>query len=135
VSQADPCNPVPDPSIGETANEIADWLETAPGVDVSASESVSIGGLDGRALEVALDPSWTTACEFTSGTPARGLFTNRTDGGFHYVLLPTTVSRFYLLDAGDGRTILVNIGAESPEDAAALRAQAELIVESFEFNR
>jgi hypothetical protein len=135
VSQADPCNPVPDPLIGTTADQIADWLESAPGVVVSASERVTIGGLTGRSLEVALDPSWTTACEFTSGTPARGLFTNRTDGGFHYVLLPTTLSRFYLLDAGDGRAILINIGAESPEDATAIRPEAEAIVQSFEFNR
>ena len=147
VSEADPCSDVPDPEIGTTASEMAAALADGPGIEaVDPSGSgppkpvtlvpVSIGGLDGFMLDVRMHRAWTATCPWSEGTAARPLFTDRKiEAGFNWGLAPGTFMRLYLLDLGDGRTLLVDVEATSSFEFFHFLGRATPIVESFVFTR
>jgi hypothetical protein len=136
VSEADPCSETPEPSVGESARDIADWLAEATGVVASTPIAVSIGGLEGWRVDISMDPAWTEVCPFSDGQPVRGLFTDRPpEGGFHWTIGGDARMRAYLLDVGNGRALLVDIEASTKASYVAFVDDATAVVESFEFTR
>jgi hypothetical protein len=134
VSEDDPCSDTPDPSVGDTAEAITNWLAEAPGLVASTPIAVSVGGLEGWRVDISMDPSWTQVCPFSEGKPFRGLFADHAVGdGFQWGLLADGHSRFYLLDLGDGRALLIDIGGATEASFNALVNDATTVVESFEF--
>ena len=134
-SDDDPCSELPSTTTGATAQEIALWLADAPGVVATTPTAVSVGGLDAWRLEISMDPAWTTPCPaFSKGGPGRTLFTDPVASeGFAWSLVPEQREVVYLVDMGDGRTLLVDISAQTPEAFDAFQADATTIVESFQF--
>ena len=70
ATRADNCSEVQDPDAGTTAEEIVAALPR-PGVTVSTPVPVTIGGLSGLRVDLALDNGWTTPCPWSRGQ-ARG---------------------------------------------------------------
>ena len=133
VSEEDHCVDVPASGVGETAQEIADWLPTANGLDTTSPTQATVGGLDAWWVEVSLDPAWTETCPFSEGNPVRGLFTDRAEGeGFHWTIGPDAKSRFYLVDLGDGRALLLEISGTTQAEFDGIVDEAITIIESFE---
>ena len=130
----DPCSEAPSTSGGQTAQEILDWLSSAPGLVVSAPTAVTVGGLDGWRLELSMDPAWATPCPaFSNGGPGRVTFVDRAAGeGFAWGFLAGQRERLFLLDIGDGRTLLIDISAPSQGAFDDLANKATTIVESFQ---
>ena len=119
---AQDCEEAPEPGVGRSANELAAWLEAAPGLAASGSTPVSVGGLDGVRIDLRLDPGWERTCPFTEPLPAVPLVFRGADvGGYHWVLVPDQRMRWYILDTGDG-VIVVDI-----EDAPAGAPRDELL--------
>ena len=136
VSEADPCSETPEPSVGRTAAAISDWLANAEGLVSTEPTPVSIGGLNGWARDVLVDPTWASTCTFSDGIPYRGLFTDSLPGeGFQWGLLDDSRARLYILDIGDGRALVINVGAFDTATWNAVLPQARAIVESMEFPR
>jgi len=134
VAAADPCGSAPDPNVDGAATAIANWLSQAPGVIATSPIEVSVGGLDGWRLDLAMEPSWTASCPFSNGEPFRALFTNADPGeGFHWGLRRATHMRLYVLDLGDGRALVIDIESPDTETHAAVLDEATAIVESFGF--
>jgi hypothetical protein len=134
VSQEDQCSERADPDIARTASSITDWIATAEGIAASSPPAeVTVGGLSGWRIDVSMDPTWTSTCPFSQGAPTRSLFVGSQGAGFAWGLGPDTRMRLYLLDLGDGRTLVVSI--ESPEQATfdAIVDEATGIVESMVF--
>ncbi len=136
ASQGDACPEEPDPLIGRSVAEMISWLTTAEGVVASDPVAVSIGGLEGAMVDLALDPAWTETCPFSGGTPARPLFVSPApDAGIHWVIAQDAHMRIYLLDRGDGTALIIDVEAQDEDSYAALLDEATEIVESIEFTR
>ena len=133
VSEADPCAQTPEPTISRTADEIVEWLSRATGVAATSPEPVTVGGLAGWRLDLAMAPDWTGTCSWSDGALARPLFTDADPGdGFHWGLESDTRMRIWLLALPDGRALLVDVAGDA-STYAAIVDEATAIVESFEF--
>ena len=134
ASQSDPCKEEPDPDVGRTAAAITDWLGSAPGVVSSVPVAVSIGDLDGWLIDVGMEPGGTPPCSSGTGVPYGVLFTDgEPSEGFSWSVRPEMRMRLYVLDLGDGRTLLIEIRSPDATTHGAVLAEATGIVESFEF--
>lgn len=136
ASSDEACTEEPEPGIGRAVAAMTAWLTAAPGIVASAPVDVSIGGLPGTMLDVSLDPAWTRTCPESGGRPSRAIFTDSVAGdGLHWGLGPDAHVRLFLLDLGDGRTLVVDIESETKANYDALLGEATSIVESFTFPR
>ncbi|MGZ5293917.1 MAG: hypothetical protein ACXWZU_09275 [Actinomycetota bacterium] len=43
-------------------DDLVSWLEATPGLAVSGSTTVTVGGLDGVQLDRQLSPAWNKTC-------------------------------------------------------------------------
>lgn len=129
------CSESPDPGRGHKAADFIDLLTTHPGIVASTPAAVTIGGLKGSLVDVALAPSWKTACPFSAGEPFVPFVTDSKPGppGLHQGIPPAARSRLIFLDAKDGETILIYIDSADGTTFDAIVAQSMPIVESFVF--
>lgn len=129
------CSESPDPGRGHRAADFIDLLTTHPGIVATAPAAVTVGGLKGSLVDVALAPSWKTACPFSEGTPFVPFVTDSQAGppGLHQGIAGGERARLIFLDAKDGETILVYIDSADGTTFDAIVAQTEPIVESFVF--
>ena len=51
--------PVPDEAVGRSAQELASWLAEHPQLEATDPAPVSVGGLDGFEVEIAIAPTST----------------------------------------------------------------------------
>ena len=136
VSNADSCSETPEPSVAHAADAVANWMTTAPGVVASEPRDVSLGGLSGGTIDVSMDPAWTQTCPFSDGKPRRSLFTDTVAGpGLQWGLGAETRMRLYILDVGDGRTVVVDIEGQDKLTYDSMLGEASSIVESLVFTR
>lgn len=120
--------------LGRTPAAMAAWLRTVRGLVVSTPAEATIGGLSGIIVDLSIAPGWTTTC-------AAGLYTfsySGSDSGGDWssrlTLKGTERERLFLLDRGDGTTLVIDI--EAPDDVwNAFIADATPVVDSFEFSR
>ena len=136
ASPGDSCPEEPDPLMGRSVAEMTSWLTTAEGVAASDPVAVSIGGLDGAMVELAMEPAWTGTCPFSNGMPVVPLFVSPApDAGIHWVIGQETRMRVYLLDRGDGTALIIDVEAPDEGSYQAILDEATGIVESIEFTR
>jgi hypothetical protein len=133
VAAGDPCAQTKATGVGESARELATWVAGLSGVDASAPEQVTIGGLDAWQLDVSLNRSYSKTCDEAGGFVAKGLFTDHaTAEGFGWVLTPDAHLRVHFADLGDGRALAVVIQSDQPSAYYdTFLAEATTIVESF----
>ena len=122
----------PAAGVGRTQAALADWIRTVPGLNVTAAQPVVVGGLNGVTLDVSVDPAWTRVCPGET-EPTVELFADA-HGDEHDVKVHGDVPmRIFLLDLGDGRTLLTFIYAVDKPTYDALVSEAMPIIDSFEF--
>ena len=133
ASRADNCSEDQDPDAGTTAEEIVAAL-SRPGVTVSTPVPVTIGGLSGLRVDVALEDGWTTPCPWSDERPYAMLFVDRaTADGFAWGLDADTQMRVYLLNIDADRAILIDIETASAAEQAEVLDAATSIVETYVF--
>ena len=133
ASRADNCSEEQDPDAGTTAEEIVAALPR-PGVTVSTPVPVTIGGLSGLRVDLALEEGWTTTCPFSEDRPYAMLFVDRAvEEGFAWGLLEDTQMRTYLLNVDEDRAILIDIETASAAEQADVVDAATAVVETFVF--
>ena len=135
ASAAVSCPETPQPGVGRTVAAMTTWLTALPGIASTDPAAVTIGGLPGTTLDVSMDPTWKQPCPFSQGKPYRALFSSPDGSGFHWGVDSQGRMRLYLLDLGDGRTLLIDIEAPSKASYDKLIDGATAIVESFTFKR
>jgi len=132
------CAEEPEPGVGSSAADIANWLTTRNGLDTTEPQPVSVGGLQGYVIDVRLDPDWTSTCPFSNDEPiVMTLVGTDISKGVHWGTDKSTSQRYYLLDLGengaDGNiaiTVEVCCGAQWDERMAAVTP----VIESFVFD-
>ena len=136
AAEDDPCGESRATDVGETASEIASWIGAIPGVVATPATQLQVGDLDAWRIDLSLDPSWSTACEFSEGEPYHGLLVDRpAASGFAWGLRGDGRMRLYLVDLGDGRALMISVEARTKATYDAFVDAATTIVESFQFTR
>jgi hypothetical protein len=139
---------------GGTAKAAADWLGSLPYLIVSNRTLVTIGGLHGVQLDVALVGGFVDLCSTASPSPddvvesshsikifddpedaLKGIYLNRANSGHAPSTAPA--ARLILLDAGDpNRILVIEIPAPASNPSTnPLIAEAMPVINSFEFIR
>jgi hypothetical protein len=132
-SRADLCSDSQDPDAGTSAEAIARSL-SAQGLVASTPEPVTIGGLAGFRVDLALDVA-ATACPFSEGVPHQELFTDRDVAqGFSIGIQAEEHARVYLLEVEPSRALVVMIVAPTLTRFDAFLNEATTVVESLTFN-
>ena len=120
--------------VDRTEAALASWLTTVPGLKSTKATTVTLGGLTGVTMDLSVDPGWTRVCP-GGAVPAVKVFADA-NGAEHDVEVDAgTPLRIFLLDLGDGRTLLVFIHAVDRVTWDSLINEAMPIVQSFQLNR
>ncbi len=93
---------------------------------------VTVGGLRGVELDLALNTGWTASCPFANGVPTVPLFVGG-DGNLRWVAAGNERLRLSLLDVPGGGTVVVDIDAFDGTLFDELLVAATPIVQSLEF--
>ena len=138
-AQAAECSGSIDSSVGRSASAFASWLATLPGLVTTAPAPVTVGGLSGMTLDMSVDPAWTGTCPFGGSEPKPyvSMFTNGETAeadNFDWGLVAGAGMRLFLLDLPDGRTMLIDVEAQTQADWSALVTAATPVIDTFQFN-
>jgi hypothetical protein len=137
-AQADQCTNAPEPGVGPTADEIVTWLTTLPGLVATNPQPVTIGGLNGKLVDLSVSPTWTASCPYaySPGLPLVSTFAaTNADAGPDWNVQGEGRTRIIALDLGDGRALIIDIEAQNKADYDALLPDAMQVVNTFTFNR
>jgi hypothetical protein len=132
ASQDPSCPGEREPGVGTTADELADWIRSRPGLAVSPPTLATVGGLTGVMLDIRIADGWLPSCPFADGLPTVPLIT-RAPGGYHWVVAGNERLRIYLLDLPAGGTVLVDIDAFDGRLFNDLLREAAPVVNSLSF--
>jgi hypothetical protein len=128
------CDPVAKAGLG---NAVADWisyLRAHPGLNASAPTPISLGGLSGQAIDIAVRPTWTKICP--GGTDRIVQFILDTDpvaGKALYGVGSSNRMHLVILDVG-GRTVLVQVyTADTDTSFSSTMTQVQPIIDTFRF--
>jgi hypothetical protein len=132
ASQDLACPVVPEPGAGTAALAFVTWIRGLPGLTTSPPRPVTVGGLAGIELDVAIADGWTASCPFANGLPTTPLFVGRTDDGFRWVVAGSERLRLTFIDLPGGGTLVLDIDAFEGSLWNDLLASASPIVASLE---
>jgi hypothetical protein len=133
ASQALDCPIAPAPDVGTAAADLVDWIAARPGLTVGDPVAVSVGGLGGLEVDVAIVEGWAVSCPFAGGLPTVPLFVSPTDTDFRWVIAGTERLRLEILDVPGNGTIVVDIDAFEGSLMEGLLPAASPIVKSVRF--
>jgi len=110
------CDPQFDESVGNTAADIAAWMEANPGLIATNVQPVTHGGLRGVVLDIAASGTYTTVCPNDNKTypdelPILPLFGGAGSGDLAWFIGGDERLRFYLLDMPGGGNLVISIDA------------------------
>jgi hypothetical protein len=117
--------PPPASPVAISPSEFADAIARREGLHVVGTAAVSVGGLDGRQVDVMLAEGWTGTCPDDPTTPSEQLWPG-------VPVYAGESHRLVVLDTGGG-TVIVHLLAPTPDFEPFVTA-AMPIVESFEFD-
>ncbi len=133
LSQADGCPDVNEPGRGHAAADFVDFLKTNPGLKTSKPTSISIGGLQGTMIDLAVAPTWTRTCPYSEGKPYVPLIKDNPGPGVNWGIGGKERMRMIILDAGGGNVIGILVDSIDGATFDALVAQAMPVIESMTF--
>jgi hypothetical protein len=131
------CAEAPEPGIGTSTKAIADWLAKHPGLKPSTPKPVTIGGLKGYVLDLAIDPAWTKTCPVRGSDPrVPTLVGSGISAGVAWDVSPTDSQRLYLLDLGTaGGNIAINVDVCCGVNFDTQVGAADAVIKTFAFAR
>ncbi len=132
ASQDAACPTIAEPGVGKLSLELATWIRGLRGIIASSPRIVTVGGLRGVELDLALNTGWTASCPFAEGVPTVPLFVGA-DGSLRWVVAGNERLRVDLLDVPGGGTVVVDVDAFDGTLMDGLLAAAAPIVQSFSF--
>jgi hypothetical protein len=126
------------PDVGGGLDDIVAAITARDGVISTPPATVTIGGHEGRMLDLQLEPSWARGCRAPEGLVVGVPILHQAGGPGPMVgLAPNQPVRLILLDLAAGRTMAVvtfGIGPLPPSEFEKQLAEVMPIIESFEFH-
>jgi hypothetical protein len=132
ASQDAACPTTAEPGVGKLSLELAAWIRSLPGIIASSPRMVTVGGLRGVELDLALNAGWAASCPFANGVATVPLFVGA-NGNLRWVVAGNERLRVALLDVPGGGTVVVDIDAFDGTLMDGLVAAAAPIVHSLSF--
>jgi hypothetical protein len=132
ASQDPTCPTSAQRGVGASSIELVSWVRGLPGLTVSSPRLVTVGGLRGTELDVAIGTGWKASCPFANGLPTVPLFVGW-DGHLHWDIAGSERLRLDLLDVPGGGTVVVDQDTFDGTLWDQLLAVAAPIVQSFRF--
>jgi hypothetical protein len=133
AASQDPTCPIePQAGVGSTSSELVTWMRGLSGLVVSSPAMVTVGGLRGVSVDIAIASGWTQSCPFANGLPTVPLLVE-SGTGLRWVVAGGERLRLYLLDLPDGGTLLMDIDDFGGSQIDALMRQAAPIIRSMTF--
>jgi hypothetical protein len=132
ASQDPTCPQTAEPGVGTTSLALLAWIRDLPGLVVGNPRLVTVGGLRGTEIDIAIEAGWTASCPFANGVPTVPLFVGG-DGQLRWVIAGSERLRLSLLDVPGGGTVVVDVDAFDGSAWDQLLAAATPIVNSFVF--
>jgi hypothetical protein len=129
ASQDAACPETPEPGVGDLDTDLLAWIRARPGLDTSNPRIVTVGGVRGLELDVAIAQGWKESCPFANGAPTVPLFVG---GSYRWVVAGNERLRLTLLYVADG-TVVVDVDAFDGTLMDDLVARAQPIVQSLSF--
>ena len=129
------CDLRPEAGVGRSAAEIIGALAARDGLVASGQQVMTVGGLQGQQLDLAIDPAWTGTCPDMGGKPVVPLVgtLDQKNLWLYISALAGEHFRFIVLDVPGGGNVLISVYAMEPEQIADLLPAATSIVEQLEF--
>jgi hypothetical protein len=121
------------PDVGATASELMDWIVARPGLAAGEPASVTLGGLFGRQVDLAIVEGWAASCPFANGLPTVPLFVSAADPTFRWVIAGSERLRLTILDVPGKGTIVIDIDDFDGSLMDGYLSAASTIVESMRF--
>jgi hypothetical protein len=133
AASQDPSCPIEaEPGIGSGSTELVEWIRGLDGLVVSSPAMVSIGGLRGVSIDLAIAPGWSRSCPFANGVPTVPLLAEP-GTGLRWVVAGGERLRLYVLDLPAGGTLISDVDDFEGSQIGDLLAAALPIVKSMEF--
>jgi hypothetical protein len=135
VASKDPaCPEAGEPGIGATAADIVGDIAANPGIDATTPQPITIGGLEGRMVDLALADGWTATCPFDPTNPAVAYIVDTipTEGPF-WGIGGDNRQRLIVLDHPDVTNVVLLIESADGSTFDALVEAAMPVLESFSF--
>ena len=134
-SQQPDCADTADPTVGTSPKELTDWIASLPGLVATPPKAVTVGGLPGFTLDVRVAPTWTQTCPYSNGAPVAPLIRSTFPGSdLDWNVGGTGRMRIYVLDAGLGRRLWMDVETIDGNDFDQLAERSTPVIESFEFS-
>jgi hypothetical protein len=110
------CNPDFDDSVGNTSDDIAEWMTPNEGLTITENRTVVIGGLLGRQLDIGASGTYDTVCPndrdtYPAGLPILPLFGGAGSGDLTWFVGGDEKIRLYLLDMPGGGNLVIGVDA------------------------
>jgi hypothetical protein len=126
------------PGVGAGIDDLVAAITARAGVISTPPAIVTIGGHEGRMLDLQIEPSWTKGCRAPEGRVVGVPILHQAGSATlpEVALVPNQPVRLILLDLADGRTMAISIfdlGPSTPSQLEADLADVMPIIESFEF--
>ena len=130
------CTETAEPGVGRDAVSFAEFLANVPGLVPTTAQPVSIGGLDGRSVDLEVDASWTATCPYSGGSPMVSTVTDlNPDPGLDWNIPAGAKARYIFLDLSDGRALLIKVEAATKAEFDVYIDESMTVIQSFQFNR
>jgi len=133
ASQDPACPNTAAAGIGASAAELVTWIGGRPGLVVSDAKPVTVGGLPGQEIDVAIRDGWTASCPYASGLPTVPLLVINGGGPNPWTVAGNERLRLDVLDVPGGGTVIVDVDAFDGSLMDTLLKEATPIVGSFSF--
>jgi len=134
------CDVSQDPGVGNSAQELADWMEANPGLVTTNRRPWSAGGLSGVVLDLAVSGTYTTVCPdmspndaYPAGMPLVPLFEGTGSADVIWWIGGAEQIRLYLLDAPAGGNVVIGVDAIDT-DFLTLIEVSDPVVQSIYFD-
>lgn len=132
ASQDPSCPTTPAEGIGATSTQLIAWIRQLDGLVVTSPAMVTVGGLRGVSVDIAIASDWTASCPFANGLPTVPLLVGATSD-LRWVVAGNEQLRLYVMDLPGGGILIVDVDAFDGTLFSSLLGNAAPIVKSFQF--
>ena len=129
MKQDRPCSDEVEPGVGRSADELAAWITTVPGLVTTEPTPITIGGHSGQTLDLSIDPSWTGLC--SPDDPDTTPIVTYLNPGL--AVRGDEHTRLILLDVGGGDVVVIGTWTRDQVAFDSFIPEAMPVIESFQF--
>lgn len=100
------CQEAWEPRVGDSPDELLQWYVDHPGLVVTNQRQVTVGGLPGVSIDLALTPGYRRTCPWSEGNPVVPMIIGNGISEVHHVVLGGLVVRLVLLEWEDSNVTI-----------------------------